>query len=322
MSADVEGEIKLLYNDDDVVTASKATAKTIGSLSKEVDKDLTAMGKSADDAADDFNALGGKAKTSMNQVANASDNAATSVKDTALEVVALGETFSGVAEAAFGFAEQLLSVERAMFGIEQTAVGLQFQIKDFQTAMDEGTLSIADQERGIREIQLAYKDMTQQQKEVDAQQQSLNGAFLSFGISLVQTVVITGIMLKQLGLTNVAMVKAKLTTLANGRALKLLRLNAPVKPIPSPPSPTISVAPATANAISPIVFVKVSVSSFTTIILSPVIFAIFPRLSVARPYSLTCCIASSGNSDFTVVSNNCNAGRNCFINVHNSASLP
>lgn len=225
MSEEVEGTIKVLYDDDDVISQSKATANAIGSMSDSIEQDLSAIGATADNTGDDLSALGNKGKTSMDKLGNASDNAATSVKETALEVFALGETFSGVAEQVFSFEEKLLSLERSMFGIDQTALGLKRQIEDFNDAMAEGTLNVTDQERAVEDINQVYKDLTLQEKEAAGQAQALNGEFVSFGISLTQTIALSAIMLKQFGLTDIALLKNKLSLLANSRALKFLRFD-------------------------------------------------------------------------------------------------
>lgn len=225
MVEEITAEIKLLYNDDQVVKQAKQTSSSIGAMTKNVESGMKDISKSSDKAADDLGDLGNKGKASLNKVADGADNAAQSVKESALEVVALGETFAGVATTVFGFQEQILSLDRAMFGIKNTAIGLQDLIVDFKTAMQEGTLSTIDQARAIRDIQKEYANLTLEQEEAAAQQQALNGEFVAFGISLVQTVAITGIMLKQLGLTNIAMLKTRLSTIATSRAFRFLRFD-------------------------------------------------------------------------------------------------
>jgi len=221
----LKGVIEVEFDEGDVVKAAKSTSGAIGTMGKSIEKDLDDIGKSADGAASDLQGMGDKGSRSFDKLEAGADSATASVKDTALEVVALGETFSGVAESAFGFAEKLLSVERAMVGIEQSALGLSRQIEDFETAMKNGELSTRDQQRAVQDIQAVYRDFELQGRELEGQQQALNGEFVSFGLQMLTTITVSGVMLKQLGLTNVALVKQKIALLANSRVLKFLKFD-------------------------------------------------------------------------------------------------
>lgn len=225
VETDVEGEIKLLYSDDDIVKESKATANAIGKMSDSIEDDFEDIGKSADDAGDDIKKAGDKGQQGMNKLSSSSDKAAQSVQDTALEITALGETFSGIAESIFAFDEKLLSLERSQFGVKDTALGLNQEIQDFKIALDEGTISMIDQQRALQSISKGYKDLQLQEKELAAQARALDGEFISFGISLVTTVAVTGTMLQNLGLLDKAMLRGKLSAIAHSGALKTLGFN-------------------------------------------------------------------------------------------------
>jgi len=225
VSEEIKGEIEIVYNDDDVVKQSKQTSNAISSMGKSIDSTMSDIEKSTEDAGDEFKKTGDKSQTGFSKVERASDSAATSVKDTALEVTALGETFSGIAESIFAFDEKLLSLERSQFGVTDTALGLKQEIQDFKLAIDEGTISIIEQERALQSISKGYKDLQLQEKELTAQARALDGEFISFGISLVTTIAVTGTMLQNLGLLDKAMLKNKISTLANSGALKALGFN-------------------------------------------------------------------------------------------------
>jgi len=225
LSEEIKGEIEIVYNDDDVVKQSKQTSNAISSMGKSIDSTMSEIEKSTEDAGDEFSKTGDKSTRAFGKVERASDGASQSVKDTALEVVALGESFSSVAESIFAFEEKLLSLERSQFGVTDTALGLKQEIQDFKLAIDEGIISIIEQERALQSISKGYQDLDLQQRELSAQAQALNGEFISFGLTLIQTAGITGIMLKQLGLFNKTLVINRLSMIASSTVFKSMIFN-------------------------------------------------------------------------------------------------
>jgi len=169
----IEGEIKLRYTDDDIVSESKATAKAIGAMSDSIESDLDDIGDNADKVQKEFEGVGKSAKSGGDKASKALDTtgekakkAAGKLKETgtagkkAGDDVAAGANKGGramdqMATSANNADNSMETLSTSMIGLAQTATG----VSDAIFGLSASLVGLEKTKFGIKGMEIAIRIM-------------------------------------------------------------------------------------------------------------------------------------------------------------------
>ena len=195
MSEDLEAKASIELDADKFVKGSDKIQKEFQDIDKtgtksvdSVSDSLSDMGNESTKTGDKIKQAGEKGEKAFDDLGDSADKAESDVSGLGIGVLGLGQSITGVSDAILGFNEKLVKLDRTAFGLEQTTKDLKREIEDFEIALKNGELSGIELNRALEDIAFTYRDLKIQQEEARTEAEALSGEFLSFGLSLVQTV--------------------------------------------------------------------------------------------------------------------------------------
>lgn len=150
---------------------------------KKVQSELKSTGSAGIKAGADVDAGAKKGASGLKQMGASAGSSGADLSTLSLTAIGLGQSITGVTDAIFGFQEKVVALQRSTFGLKQLAIETTRREEDLALAIQENTLSARDQKRAIEDLGLAYEALQIETDTVRAEQEALNGEYITFGIN-------------------------------------------------------------------------------------------------------------------------------------------
>lgn len=262
MAGDLEAEAEIKLITDEFESGSSKIQKEFDAMGKsakssgdKTEKSLKTTGDEARKTAEKLKSTGAAGKKAGNDVADGGSKGAAGVKKMgtaaqstdnslttlAVSVIGLGQAVTGVTDAIFGFQEKIVALQRSTFGLKQLTLEVTRQEEDLEAAIRQGTLSTQELTRATQDLGFSYEALHIEQKTVKAEQDALNGEYITFGVNTLGVVAqsliaVTVLMNTETGakiantLATKGLTGATLAAAASVKALTISMLTSPLAP--------------------------------------------------------------------------------------------
>lgn len=255
MAEQLKAKVIITAEGDKAVKAAKKVSKELkdtGKAGKQAGNEVDAgaakgasglknLGSAGKKAGADVAAAGSKGSAGLKKLDNAAGSAGGGMTTLSVAVLGLGQSITGITDAIFGFNEKIVALERSTFGLKQMTMELSRQEEDLAEILRSGELTAREQKRAIEDLAFSYEELGIEQRTVKAEQEALNGEYVTFAVNTAATVAQSIIAITALTATDTAgkfanalassaMGTALLGAAAATKALTISMLTSPLAP--------------------------------------------------------------------------------------------